>query len=379
MHIKYAEYFLGIGAPGKAIQRVATRHGDTCEFVYGFEIDKYARNAFSAIHGVDEDKIYHDVTDQPKELPYVDIVFYSPPCQSFSIAGKKEGTTVDKGNLFYAALQGIIKSNPKYAIMENVSNLKNQFADDYNAMLRALDDEGYTSYAKVLNSKDYGIPQNRERIFIVSMRKDVYEDGQRFEFPLPIRLDKKLKDLLEDEVDEKYYLTEKQIHNISHWKSYQNPLDNILEGDSISPTLTARGAGEMHSGMIVLKVNSANNVGYEELSPGDALRLDNPKSKTGRGRVGKECSMTLTTSINVGYYNGSRIRTLTPLECFSLQGFDDIDYYKAIESFNKTFKRKSDSQMYKRAGNSITVNVEEEMLENLIYQRKQLGNQLSMF
>ena len=201
MHITYAEYFLGIGAPGKAIHRVTSRHNDTCEFVYGFEIDKYAINAFCAIHGVDESKIYHDITNQPNELPYVDIVFYSPPCQSFSLAGKREGTTVDKGNLFYSALQGIIKSNPKYAIMENVANLKNQFVDDFNAMTKALDEAGYVSFAQVLNSKDYGIPQNRERIFIVSVRKDIYNQGERFEFPLPLRLEKRLKDILEDNVD----------------------------------------------------------------------------------------------------------------------------------------------------------------------------------
>lgn len=209
MNYKYAEYFLGIGAPGKAIHRVTKRHGDTCEFVYGFEIDKYARNAFCAIHGIDEELIYHDITDQSDYLPYVDIIFYSPPCQTFSLAGKREGTSVDKGNLFYAALQGIIKSGPKYAIMENVANLKNQFADDFYAMLKALEEAGYVNYARVLNSKDFGIPQNRERIFIVSIRKDIYDLGQRFEFPKEIKLEKRLKDMLQNDVNNKYYLSEK--------------------------------------------------------------------------------------------------------------------------------------------------------------------------
>ena len=141
----YAEYFLGIGSPGKAMHRVTERHSDTCKFVYGFEIDKYARNAFCAVHGVDESKIYHDITDQPDELPYVDIIFYSPPCQTFSLAGKKEGTSVDKGNLFYHALEGIKKSKPKYCIMENVANLANQFRSDLDNMMLALEAEGYES------------------------------------------------------------------------------------------------------------------------------------------------------------------------------------------------------------------------------------------
>ncbi len=481
MKFTYAEYFLGIGAPGKGIHRVTERHGDKCEFVYGFEIDKHARNAFCAIHGVDEDKIYHDITNQPEELPYVDIVFYSPPCQTFSLAGKREGTTVDKGNLFYNALEGIKKSKPKYAIMENVANLKNQFKDDFNAMIKTLDDAGYVNYAQVLNAKDYGIPQNRERIFIVSIRKDIYKQGIRFEFPKPIKLEKRLKDVLESEVNAKYYLSEKiisrfiekpigedvigttapesrsigqrdlvygiencvgtltatdykrpkqimvnQIGNISESKSFNgNPQTGRIYGtDGLSPTLsTMQGGGQEPK----IMVKSATKDGCETAQQGDSINPEHPNSDTRRGRVGKGIAQTLTTSCNQGVflpciaasrgrdssrYTGNknieqqlelnkedisnalttvqkdnyviepdiRIRKLTPLECFRLQGFDDEDYYKAVKAYNKKWKPgASDSQMYKRAGNSIPVNIEEEILENLIYQRKQSGSQIGLY
>ena len=129
-----------------------------------------------------------------------------------------------------------------------------------------------------------------------------------------------------------------------------------------------------------LKINSATNVGYEEASPGDCVNLEHPNSTTRRGGVGKQVSQTLTTSCNIGYYNGMNIRKLTPLECFRLQGFDDKDYYKAVKAYDKTFTSgKSDTQMNMRAGNSITVNVIEEILENLLYDREQEGQQLSLF
>lgn len=117
-----AEIFAGIGAWGKALDRVTKRHGDTHELKYYFEIDKYASNAFAAIHGVSEELNNWDITEKC-EVPEVDIFFYSPPCQSFSIAGKKEGRTVAKGNLFDSAIEKLKQSNPKFAIMENVANL----------------------------------------------------------------------------------------------------------------------------------------------------------------------------------------------------------------------------------------------------------------
>lgn len=110
MEITYAEYFAGIGAPGKALKRVTAKHGDTCKMIYGFEIDKYARTSYCGIHGEDESKLYYDITNQPDILPYVDIIYYSPPCQSFSLAGNSITVQVEEQlieNLIYQRKQDV--------------------------------------------------------------------------------------------------------------------------------------------------------------------------------------------------------------------------------------------------------------------------------
>ena len=458
MNWTFSESFAGIGAWGKAINRVTKKHNDTCELKWYAEIDKYASNSFAAIHNVSEKLNIWDITKDTK-VPEVDIFFYSPPCQTFSIAGARKLATVPKGNLFYNALDKIKQIKPKYLIMENVKGLVSGAAiEDFKYMFFELERNGYFNYYKVLNSKDYGIPQNRERVFIVSIRKDLYNQGKRFEFPQKIKLEKCLHDILQEKYDGKYLLSQKMINGLLHKdNNFQGSFipkevgdvgscidtkeggrrtnNFIIIDDTMSenfggikyykdycPTLrsnrhglkvaigTSRGRDKnnvsdhtkgnknlkqhleinklglcnalttVQKDNLVVEVNSATVDGYEEEAPGDSITLERPKSTTRRGRVGKQVSQTLTTSCNIGYYNGMNIRKLTPMECFRLQGFDDEDYYKAVESYDKTFtKGKSDTQMYMRAGNSITVNVIEELLENLLYDRKQIGNQLSMF
>lgn len=425
----YAECFAGIGAWGKAIERVSKKHNDTCELQYYYEIDAKASNAFAAIHNVDECLNKWDIMEDPEELPEVDVFFYSPPCQTFSIAGKREGTNVEKGNLFYHAIQKLEKSNPKFAIMENVKGLPS--GDTYNDfinMLWLLDEKGYVNYWAVLNSKDFGIPQSRERVFVISIRKDIYESGIRFEFPKTIPLEKNMMDILENEVDSKYFLLQKMIDALifkedkktGSWdkvkpKNETNNIANCLETKEgyrktnnfievknfdiqhvgnveIKGLMNAEKRVYLTNGICptlitkpIIKIISANKRGYEELNPGDTVNFAFPNGTTRRGRVGKQISPTIATSCTIGYFNGSLIRRLTPLECFRLQGFDDEDYFKAVKNYDDTYgtkkdgSTKSDAQMYMRAGNSITVNVIEEILENLLYQRKQDEQQLSLF
>lgn len=404
-----AECFAGIGAWGKALDRVTKKHKDTHELKFYFEFDKYASNAFAAIHDVTEELNYWDITKQPDILPKVDILFYSPPCQTFSIAGNQQGTTVDKGNLFYQALEVIKKSKPKFAIMENVANLAQQFKMDFRDMLLALDDVGYINYNQVLNTKDYGIPQNRERIFIVSVRKDLYEQGFRYEWPKPIKLELKLKDILDEGVDQKYFLSEKMVARLMHKdNNFQGSFDVKDVNSHANYIDTAERSRRTNN---FIKVKSATKKGYEEATEGDSINLEQPDSETRRGRVGVGVAQTLTTSCNQatmqvdGIYtqqsekfirgplkglsrtlkasqhdsgvvittnNNMDIRKLLPIECFRLQGFDDEDYHKAVQAYDKKWQHgKSDRQMYIRAGNSITVNVIEEILENLLYERRQ--------
>ena len=383
MNWTYSESFAGIGAWGKAIQRVTKRHNDTCELKWYAEIDKYASNAFSAIHKESEEKNIWDITQDIKVDP-MDIFFYSPPCQTFSIAGKREGVTVAKGNLFYEATKFIKQTKPKYTIMENVKGLPSgDTKKDFVAMLKHLENMGYFNYWKVLNTKDYGIPQNRERVFVVSIRKDLYNQGKRFEFPKPFKLNTCMHDYLQVWWDKKYLLSQKMIDAMQYTESeFEGRFKPKEIGEHANCIDTKEGGRRTNN---FIKVKSGHKKGYDIAKPGDIINLDQPNSTSNRNRVPGDVCSTLTTSCNVGYYNGDMIRKLTPLECFRLQGFVYEDYYKAVKSYDKTFgtnkdgTTKSDAQMYMRAGNSITVNVIEEILENLLYDRKQDFQQLSLF
>lgn len=299
---------------------------------------------------------------------------------------------------FFEALRIIENVKPRIAIAENVKNLTSKkFKKEFDIVLSSLEQAGYNNYWQVLNAKDYGIPQNRERVFIVSIRKDV--DNGMFEFPDPFELELRLKDMLENEVDEKYYLSQELTEKIRYRlgdKEY-----NLLGGmqknqsvkeDGISTTLTSSmGAGGGYVPMInepvrkygifddekgkhqagsvweteglaptldtmqggyrqpCIEIKEKTKKGYKEAYEGDGIYLDRPHQK--RGCVQHGMVQTLKTSGNdVGVVTKSlRIRKLTPLECFRLMGFSDEDFNKIVGISN--------TQLYKMAGNSIVVNV----------------------
>lgn len=267
------------------------------------------------------------------------------PCQDVSLNGKMEG--IKEGNrsgLYYEGYKILKEKKPKYSVIENVRNLTSKrFKNQFDSILKDIESLGYTNYWKILNAKDFGIPQSRERIFIISIRNDV--DKKFFRFPTPTILKLKLKDLLEKNVEEKYYLSKNNIQEL-------------------------------------IKENTKK--GYVKAEIGDSINYTFPNCKTKRGRVGKQIAHTILTASNMatlikigktalcddsdkqtnllstdGRYI-MRIRKLTPLECWRLMGFDDIDFYK-IKSIGI-----SDTQAYKQAGNSIVVNVLEKILYELL-------------
>ena len=209
--LKLLSLFSGIGAFEKALDKLGVGY----ELVNYCEFDKYASKSYAAIHNVDESLNLGDITKvNEKELPKdIDLITYGFPCQDISLAGKQKGLFNDDGTqtrsgLFFEALRIIEETQPKIAIAENVKNLVGKkFKPQFEIVLESLDEAGYNNYWQVLNAKDYGIPQNRERVFIVSIRKDV--DNGCFKFPEPFELKLRLKDMLEDEVDEKYYINRK--------------------------------------------------------------------------------------------------------------------------------------------------------------------------
>lgn len=219
--MKTLSLFSGIGAFEKAL----TNLGIPYELVGFSEIDKYAVKSYCAIHGVEDTMNLGDITKvDEKTLPNdIDLITYGFPCQDISIAGKQKGLINDDGTqtrsgLFFDALRIIEQTMPKIAIAENVKNLVGKkFNAQFQVVLASLESAGYNNYWKVLNSKGFGVPQNRERVFIVSIRKDI--DTGLFEFPEPFPLEKRLKDVLEDDVPEKYYLSDKMIAYLERLKA----------------------------------------------------------------------------------------------------------------------------------------------------------------
>ena len=324
--MKVLSLFSGIGAFEKALDRLNIDY----ELVAFSEIDKYATKSYCAIHGVDESMNLGDITKvDENSLPKdIDLITYGFPCQDISLAGKQKGLfnndgTQTRSGLFFEALRIIEATKPKIAIAENVKNLTGKkFKEQFELVLKSLEEAGYSNYWKVLNAKDYGIPQNRERVFIISIRKDI---DKGYEFPEPFPLQLRLKDMLEDKVDEKYYLSDEQILTAGYFGNAVNPnLKDVYDrkkaiiNKQVSYTISTKpdrrigdcnyvtdDRNEMTTEEFLKKkfgegqkilVREATKKGYAEAKVGDSINIGQPNSKTRRGRVGKQVSQTLTTS-----------------------------------------------------------------------------------
>lgn len=304
--------FSGIGAFEKALKNLNIPYN----LLAYCEIDKHASKSYSIIHDVPESMNLHDVTkvDMLDIEDRVDLITYGFPCQDISNAGKQKGFTDENGErtrsgLFFEALRIIEDYRPKFAIAENVKALTSKkFTEEFKTVLESLEDAGYNNYWQVLNAKDYGIPQNRERVFIISIRKDI-DNG--FTFPEPIPLELRLKDILEETVDEKFYLSDKMLEKITYEdKTSQTGIiqkadlhkggqkSGVLSTEGICTSLTATDYKQPKQIIDSVKVSEATKQGYAEASIGDSVNLEHPNSKTRRGRVGKEVAQTLTTSCN---------------------------------------------------------------------------------
>ena len=233
--VRVLELFAGIGACSKAITRLGIEH----EIVDAVEIDKYAIRSFNAIHGTDFEP--QDITQWDKDLD-VDLIMHGSPCQDFSVAGLNKGG--DKGSgtrssLMYETLRIVEKVKPKYVIWENVKNLlSKKHRHNFDAYIEAMEKLGYHSSYQVLNAKYFGVPQNRERVFTVSIRNDLNVD---FKFPEPHELTIRLKDVLEPQVDEKYYLSDEQTKRLK-MTTYNSGSEKarVQDTDGEARTLCAR-------------------------------------------------------------------------------------------------------------------------------------------
>ena len=285
--IKLFEAFAGIGTQHMALKRL----GVDVDLIGIAEVDKHAISSYQAIHG--KVKNYGGVGDF--DFPNnIDILTWSFPCQDISIAGKQQGMRDGtRSNYGYVFLDSVEKMDyvdrPKVLLMENVPALLYEtFKDDWREIQLRLERMGYSSYTDVLNSKDYGVAQNRNRVFVVSIKGEF-----NYNFPKPFKLKKRLKDYLEDVVDEKYYLSDKQIAQISSWNAQQKPLENARsENAKTIQTITAKSNTSMNASMIL--INEKTKQGYAKAKKGDGVYINRPHQK--RGVVQKGMIQTLKTN-----------------------------------------------------------------------------------
>lgn len=375
------------------------------------------------------------------ELPYADLWTCSFPCTDVSVAGKMKGLSPDSGtrsSLLWESIRLLRKSvdngtSPKFIMFENVKNLVGKkFRKGFDDLVSVLDSLNYNTHWEILNAKECGVPQSRERVFALCIRKDI--DNGKFEFPKPFDNGLRLKHMLEPEVDEKYYLSDSAIEYMNRerngkprWEYHKseytgantiqqtgnlygterepNPVaGRVYSTEGVCSTIRTPSGGNTQPIIEepVAVVREATKKGYAEIYVGDSINLEQPNSKTRRGRVGKQVAQTLTTSpqqavvepfivASRGRYTPDshteqklepnttglantlttvqkdnyvceptlRIRRLTPKECWKLMGMTAEDCDKA------STVGVSNTQLYACAGNGIVTNCVELIFEHL--------------
>ncbi|MGM9986337.1 MAG: DNA (cytosine-5-)-methyltransferase [Bacillaceae bacterium] len=328
--LKVFSLFSGIGSPEKALTNLNIDY----ELLGYSEFEEVPSKAYAAIHNISKDLNYGDITKiDLNNLPNdIDLITHGSPCQSYSKAGKGEGG--DKGSgtrssLMWNTVEIVSLTKPKYVIWENVPNvLSKRHKHNFDQYISDLEELGYDNYHKIINARLHGIPQNRERVFVVSIKKDL---NQSFMFPQEKELTVRLTDLLDQEVDEKYYISNEELDRLTYKR----------EGNR-------------------LFIKNATKQGYLEAFHGDGVDLAYPNSETRRGRVQPQRAHTLVRNNNLGVLLGDRIRRFTPLETFRLMGFTDEDFNKVS---GLGFK---ELDLFGLSGNSIVVNVMEDLFKELL-------------
>ncbi|MCM1354765.1 MAG: DNA cytosine methyltransferase [Bacteroides sp.] len=338
--------FSGYDSQCLALQRI----GLPFELVGWSEIDKHVIKAHNALFPQYANRNYGDISAIDwAQVPDFDLFTYSSPCQDFSIAGQKRGGDEGSGtrsSLLWECRQAIIAKRPKYLLFENVPALiSSKFIELFNKWQAELESYGYTNYTQILAAQDFDVPQHRKRVFMVS----IYGGGS-YEFPQGKPTELRIKDILEDKVDESYYLSDKMIAGLNaHAERQKDKVGGFCwkptDGNVIGRTLTAGG----------------------NVRPCDNFISVNPKRKLEYKGFTQQISPTLrATDYKIPHCvtKGERIRRLTEREYFRLMGLkeSEIDMIQAAGI--------SRTQQYKMAGNSIVVNVLAAIFDKLFINKK---------
>jgi DNA (cytosine-5)-methyltransferase 1 len=381
--IKVGSDFSGVGAFNQALIKLGIEYKE----IFACDMDKYARQTF--IHNYGEPE-YYPTNVYEREIPSesLDIYMTSPPCQAFSLAGKRLGKDDKRGILFFNSHEFIKVNKPRYFIFENVKGLlsddNGKTFQEWVNMLGGKSVNGvpvifpyeesvpYHLYWQILNAKNHGVPQNRERVFLIGIRDD---SDNNFQFPREEHLTKRLKDVLESNVDNNYFVKQETkdvayciddlyykehraatVVKVGTWRTHKDGQGFRQIEDGNCPTIPAR-AREDGSGQPVIKIKYNDKrlnetIEKNELNKGEIKMLD-----TYNKSIHDECPTLKARHAQNNdrkLWDGYKIRRLTPRECFRLMDFPDTFTWIC-----------SDSQAYKQAGNSIVVNVLYKIIKNL--------------
>ena len=358
--IRVGTLFSGIGAIEFALKRQGIPH--TIKFAG--DIDKFVKQSYFANYDISEENWHNDVIkfDATRFKGEIDLLVGGSPCQSFSVAGKMKGFDDYRGNLFYEYIRIVKECQPKVFIYENVKGiLSNDKGKTWQIMSEMFNSTGYKIHSKVLNAKDYGIPQSRNRVFVVGFKNN----DVNFSFPIGEELKTTLKDYLDIAVPDKYNLSEKAFLFIKNKKKLYDILIDSKKDDLNTSFLLNRSKTK-----ITKKIGSVNTL-VAGMSHGHPNIPFIYQIKIKRLVIHeKGISPILPASMGTGGNNVPiiekneskefKLRKLTPMECLRLMGFDDN--FKIVVS---------DTQAYKQAGNSIVVNVLEKLLEQIFINKKE--------
>jgi DNA (cytosine-5)-methyltransferase 1 len=320
--LRVFEAFSGIGTQHMALKKL----GVDFEVVAISDIYDEAVKSYEAIHG--KVRNLGDISNvKIEDVPDHDLFTYSFPCQDISLGGKLEGFSDEsntRSSLLWEAMRIAKAKKPKYMVAENVKNLlSSRFKDDFGKWILHLDMIGYNTYCGILNSLNYGVAQNRERAFVISIRKDIKKS---FKMPDPIVLQKTLLDYLDDDVEDNLWVKDDLRDSLIYCKKVDS---NI-------------------------KIKNATMAGYLLGEHGDGIDFAYPNSKTRRGRVQPQRSHTLNTMGNIGVILNDgefKFRRFSPLEYWRLMGISDEDFHKAKKAGVPNL------HLYRQAGNAIVVDV----------------------
>lgn len=358
-NIRLATMFSGIGAVEHALERLKLKS----TIVFASDNDKFVKQSYFANYNITEENWYDDVNniDGKKYKNEIDLLVGGSPCQSFSIVGKRKGLEDTRGTLFYEFARVIDEAKPKVFIFENVKGLlSHDKGNTWFIIKETFKDLGYDIHYQVLNSRDYGIPQNRERIFVIGFRNK----NKDFVFPEPVTLEYTMQDFLEDYIESKYYLKEKGVKFVTSTKNRKKRYTQI-NGD-VALCQKANQQFNWHGDFVfeellnnefdefIFDVNNVEEKYYLSEKVSKYVLAEGTKGYKTSTETDLKIARPLLQSMHKMHRAGvdnyvthkGRIRKLTPRECLRLMGFRDN--FKQVVS---------DTQMYRQAGNSIVVDV----------------------